>query len=142
MGDGKRLKEIIESKGTNVRRVGMSAGISPTTLYSIIKNDSNIRLDYAIKLSDALDVPVWELSGACDKEKISEMNLPDENLWMERHLINVTGKILSKFSMEDMSKADILLRTFYMLNDSSREDVLGIITVLLGNNNNKDYNRG
>lgn len=37
MGDGKKLKEILDSKGTNVRQIAKATGISATTLYSIIQ---------------------------------------------------------------------------------------------------------
>lgn len=142
MGDGKRLKAIIESKGTNVRRVGMSAGISPTTLYSIIKNDSNIRLDYAIKLASVLKVPVREFCEVFDDKNDFDLEVLNKDLWENNYHKNVTELVLSKFNKDDMEKVDILLRSFYMLNDSAREDMLGIIKVLLGNNNNKDYKRG
>ena len=33
MGDGKKLKEILDSKGTNVRQIAKATGISATTLY-------------------------------------------------------------------------------------------------------------
>ncbi len=36
MGDGKKLKEFIDSKGTNVRKIAKETGISATTLYTII----------------------------------------------------------------------------------------------------------
>ena len=36
MGDGKKLKEILDSKKTNVRQIAKATGISATTLYSII----------------------------------------------------------------------------------------------------------
>ena len=44
MGDGRKLKEILDIKGTNVRQIAKATGISATTLYSIIQKDSNIRL--------------------------------------------------------------------------------------------------
>ena len=47
MGDGSKLKEYLDVKGTNVRRIAKATGISATTLYSIIQKDSNIRFDYA-----------------------------------------------------------------------------------------------
>ena len=33
MGDGKKLKEILDSKGTNVRNIEKENGISATTIY-------------------------------------------------------------------------------------------------------------
>ena len=52
MGDGKKLKEILDSKGTNVRQIAKATGISATTLYSIIQKDSNIRFDFALRLAN------------------------------------------------------------------------------------------
>lgn len=49
MGDGKKLKEILDSKGTNVRQIAKATGISATTLYSIIQriliSDLTLHLD-------------------------------------------------------------------------------------------------
>lgn len=36
MGDGVRLKELIDQRGITVRRLAKETGISATTLYSII----------------------------------------------------------------------------------------------------------
>ena len=36
MGDRKKLKECIDNKGTNVRKIAKETGISATTLYTII----------------------------------------------------------------------------------------------------------
>ena len=40
MGDGKKLKEHIDNKGTNVRKIAKETGISATTLYTIIQKNS------------------------------------------------------------------------------------------------------
>ena len=60
MGDGKKLKEYLDEKGTNVRRIAKETGISATTLYTIIQKDSNIRFDFALRLANALDIDVNE----------------------------------------------------------------------------------
>ena len=54
MGTGKKLKEILDSKGTNVRQIAKATGSSATTLYSIIQQDSNIRFDFALRLANEL----------------------------------------------------------------------------------------
>lgn len=36
MGDGKNFKKHIDKKGSNVRKIAKEAGISATTLYTII----------------------------------------------------------------------------------------------------------
>jgi transcriptional regulator with XRE-family HTH domain len=61
MGDGKKLKEYLDEKGTNVRRIAKETGISATTLYTIIQKDSNIRFDFALRLANALDIDVNEI---------------------------------------------------------------------------------
>ena len=61
MGDGKKLKEYLDEKGTNVRRIAKETGISATTLYTIIQKDSNIRFDFALRLANALDIEPKEL---------------------------------------------------------------------------------
>ena len=64
MGDGKKLKEYLDEKGTNVRRIAKETGISATTLYTIIQKDSNIRFDFALRLANALDIDVNEICSA------------------------------------------------------------------------------
>ena len=61
MGDGKKLKEHIDNKGTNVRKIAKETGISATTLYTIIQKDTNIRFDFALRLANALDIDVNEI---------------------------------------------------------------------------------
>lgn len=50
MGDGRKLKEILDIKGTNVRQIAKATGISATTLYSIIQriliSDLTLHLDW------------------------------------------------------------------------------------------------
>ena len=76
MGDGKKLKEILDSKGTNVRQIAKATGISATTLYSIIQKDSNIRFDFALRLANELEIDVNDIcsaspfSGAITEEEI------------------------------------------------------------------------
>lgn len=82
MGDGKKLKEILDSNNTNVRQIAKATGISATTLYSIIQKDSNIRFDFALRLANELEIDVNEIcaaspfSGAITEEEIYP-TLPD-----------------------------------------------------------------
>jgi len=63
MGDGKKLKEYLDEKGTNVRRIAKETGISATTLYTIIQKDSNIRFDFALRLLKNSLYPLMYLFG-------------------------------------------------------------------------------
>ncbi|MEE0229221.1 MAG: helix-turn-helix transcriptional regulator [Peptococcaceae bacterium] len=60
MSIGKRLEELINYRNTNVNRVAREAGISPQTIYGIIKRDNtkvdiNILMALAKKLNVTLD---------------------------------------------------------------------------------------
>ena len=78
MGDGKKLKEILDSKGTNVRQIAKATGISATTLYSIIQKDSNIRFDFALRLANELEIDVNEICSfpARSQKKKSILHYP------------------------------------------------------------------
>ncbi len=79
---GKKLKEYLDEKGTNVRKISKATGISATTLYSIIQKDSNIRFDFALRLANELGIDVNEICSASPfsgtiKEKEIYPTLPD-----------------------------------------------------------------
>ena len=61
MGDGKRLKEILDNKGKSVRWLARETTISPTTLYSIIQKDTGIRYDFALRIANVLDIEVSDV---------------------------------------------------------------------------------
>ena len=67
MGDGVRLKELIDQRGITVRRLAKETGISATTLYSIVQKDTIIRLDNGIRIAAALNIP---LQSVCSEEKM------------------------------------------------------------------------
>lgn len=81
MGDGQRLKEILDQKGISTRTLAKQAGISPTTLYSIISKDTNIRFDFALRIANILGIGTREIcSGALfelDEEQEKAITLPE-----------------------------------------------------------------
>ena len=62
MKDSERLEELMVKKGFTVRILAMESGVPPTTLYSIMERDTEIRLDVALRLAKALGVDVKEIS--------------------------------------------------------------------------------
>ena len=58
MGDGKKLKSILDDRKMSVRQLAKNCNIAPTTLYSIIQRDTDIRYDFALRIANALDIPV------------------------------------------------------------------------------------
>ena len=74
MGDGQRLKAILKEKGTNVRQVAKKAEVSPTTLYTIIQKDTDIKLDLGLRLATALGVPLSKISSAKAAQGVEILN--------------------------------------------------------------------
>ncbi len=142
MGDGKRLKEIIENKGTSVRKVAKEAGISPTTLYTAIQKDSNIRFDFGLQLANVLNVNVNEI---CSTSPLSNQMLPIDEILNSSSSINETIKdnrlklyikdslypLISEFGIDNMADFDKLLRSYCSLDDESRQEIVDTIQLKL-----------
>lgn len=142
MGDGKRLKEIIDSKGTNVRQVAKATGICPTTLYTIIKKDSNIRFDSALILANELGIDVNEIcstnsfSGTTHDEEeystlLDELYGKQYNCRIRNYLKNSVLPLLELFGGSNMPDVNQLLTSFYQLDDEVRKEVIDTIQLKL-----------
>ncbi len=138
MGDGKKLKEILDSKNTNVRQIAKATGISATTLYSIIQKDSNIRFDFALRLANELEIDVNEIcaaspfSGAITEEEIYP-TLPDG-----LNLKNSLYPLMYLFGKNSMPDVDNLLTSFYQLDDEARKEVVETIQFKLQYHKDKE----
>ena len=91
MGDGKRLKEILDNKGKSVRWLARETTISPTTLYSIIQKDTGIRYDFALRIANVLDI---EVSDVCSDSGMKNEDWSDENKIILPELPKGLGGIL------------------------------------------------
>ena len=64
MSIGKRLEELINYRNTNVNRVAREAGISPQTIYGIIKRDNTkVDINILMALSKEMNVTLDFFSG-------------------------------------------------------------------------------
>lgn len=102
IGDGKKLKEILDSKCTNVRQIAKATRISATTLYSIIQKNSNIRFNFALRLANELEI---------------NMNDP----WYETNAYSSSATLQSKMNTissaySELSKSRSEYVQFYMKN--------------------------
>lgn len=62
MGFGLRLEEIMKEKGINANELALKIGVTPSTLYSMIKRDSSrVDIDLIIKIAHALGITADEL---------------------------------------------------------------------------------
>ena len=67
MGIGVRLEAIMKAKGINANELAKKIGVTPSTIYSMIKRDSNrVDIDLIIKIAHALGIPdayIMEMGG-------------------------------------------------------------------------------
>ena len=138
MGDGIKLKEYLDAKGTNVRRIAKATGISATTLYSIIQKDSNIRFDYALRLANELEIDVNELCSAMPfsgeiKEEEIYPTLPDglkgslDASRVKTYIKYSLYPLMHLYGKNSMPDVDNLLTSFYQLDDESRKEIVETI---------------
>lgn len=102
IGDGKKLKEILDSKCTNVRHIAKATRINTIALYSIIQKNSNIRFDFALRLANELEI---------------NMNDP----WYETNAYSSSATLQSKMNTissaySELSKSRSEYVQFYMKN--------------------------
>ena len=138
MGDGIKLKQFLDEKNTNVRRIAKATGISATTLYSIIQKDSNIRFDYALRLANELDIDVNEIcssvpfSGDLKEDEIYPTLPGGLNGALDASRVKTYIKyslypLLHLYGKNSMPDVDHLLTSFYQLDDEARQEVIATI---------------
>lgn len=95
---GSILKQLLEQRGMSVKELSRRTGVSPQTLYSLIKRDSmKIDFDVLLKLCRALDAPVSAFyGGADDGESLSlaERGLVSRYRRLDEHGQRLTSLIL------------------------------------------------
>ena len=141
MGDGLKLKKFLDEKGTNVRQIAKQTGISPTTLYSIIQKDSNLRFDWALRIANILEIEVDEIceanpfSGKISVEEIyptlREFNGILDASRVRGYLKSSILPLMHMYGPNGMPDVDNLLTSFYQLNDEARNEIVEMIKVKL-----------
>ncbi len=136
MGDGKKLKECLKNKGTNVRRIAKAAGIPATTLYSVIRKDTSIRLDYALRLARELEIDVHEICNpGIDFRAFQSINNKwEQNLdssTMKSYVINSLYPLLCLFGEDGIPDVHKLLTSFYQLDDEARAEIVAMMQAKL-----------
>ncbi len=136
MGYGKKLKELLDERNMTVKQLAKTCGMAPTTLYSIINRDTNIRFDFALRIANALQVPVDTLCGNLpyDPETTMPQMIKPGRLpfWTEddtiRNYIKYrTTPIIELFDSKYLPTVDRLLSVFYTLDDEARDEILKIL---------------
>lgn len=125
----------------SVRSIAKQAGISPTTLYTIVQNDTAIRFDFALRIANVLDIETSEICSKMPYEQNSgEEVLPklpsglddmmDGNR-IKRYLNNSLYPLMNYFGKDNLPMVDQHLTNYYMLNDEGRKEVDQFIESLL-----------
>lgn len=135
MGAGKILKEMLDSKHTNVRWIAKATGISATTIYSIIQRDSNIRLDYALRIANSLEInPVVICPEAARFENdMPSLILSEQQNFYYRRLKGLIGT----FNEADQEQLEQFLYGYYMLDDDGREQVSVLLKCMVKQTKNR-----
>ena len=126
MGDGKRLKELIDQKGTSVRKLAEETGISATTLYSIIQKDTRIRLDNGIKIAATLNMP---LQSVCSEERMPGLEVIgkgklryDGRAITDEYRMDCLKEACKTTILAQLDLIDGLLRTYGILDEEKKTD--------------------
>ena len=139
MGYGLKLKEYIDNKpGMTVNKLSTITKIPNSTLYSIIKRDSPIRYDFALRLANALEIPVTEL---CKDNPYGEEGdvFPDYPERLEKIFPNKMTNITIEYHLKpilmilggkESANIEQLLTTYAKLTDAGREAVFDSINAI------------
>lgn len=140
MGYGQTLKNILDEKGMTVKELAVRAGIAPTTLYSIIKRDTAIRFDTALRISNILDIPI---NSICKDNPYDDMEtlpkLPTDKkrlmagLEKKAYFSDRTLKLIKKFDYSELPNVDQLIADFYVLDDATRKELFDYLKLLKKN---------
>ena len=133
MGYGKVLKEILDEKQMSVKTLSRNTGVPAPTIYSIIRRDTPIRYDTALRFANTLDIP---LATICNENPYNE---EDESQRSKKaYLSNRTSAIFTKFDYSDLPKVDQLIADFFVLDDMTREELFEYITLLKKNHSDPE----
>lgn len=131
MGYGQKLKAILDERNMSVRQLAKKCNMAPTTLYSIIQRDADIRYDFALRIANTLDIPVASICSNLPYNK--DTTLPDlPTIFGDEHnkkayFSNRTLAIAKLFNYEEFPMLDKLIAEFYVLDDESRKEIFKII---------------
>jgi hypothetical protein len=111
MGYARKLKTIADGKGIKISELARACNIPPTTLYSAIHKDTDIRLEYAMLLADALCVPLGELYS----------NPPAEIVQSDKRFKT------KEIDSSELTEFNKLVKEFYVLDNEARQEVFEFI---------------
>lgn len=88
-----KISEIAKQKGISLYKLARLAGIPYNTLYAAIRRNSSLTVDMANRLSDALNISVYDLAGIYSEA--DELRLRIEELEAENYELKISIKTLT-----------------------------------------------
>lgn len=146
MGYGKNLKDALDAKNMSVKELARRAGISPTTLYSVIKRDTAVRFDHALRIAGVLGIDVDLICKNNPYQEETTEVLPEmlpnylavtDKLNRKTYIENRLGKVLMLVDYEDMPKVDELVADFIQMDDEGRKLLFGMLESLKATHTDK-----
>lgn len=119
MGLGKRIAEVLKEKGITVSELSKRTDIPATTLYSLIKRDSNsFNAINIAKISEALEIPMFSLLGWQSED---EMNYYAEKLedFELNQILGICSAIF-KHANYDIDTSEVGFLTITLPDDALR----------------------
>ena len=101
----------------------------------ILQRDTEIRYDFALKIANALDIPVASICE--DIPDAKEMTVIDPSIpgtinidvHKASHFSTRTMELARYFNNEEVPVLDKLISEFYVLDDEARDEILKIIEI-------------
>lgn len=135
VGDGSKLKQILDDKNMTITRLAKETGMNQQTLYSIVKRDSYIRYDFALRIANVLEIDVNDI---CEDNPYKEIEVGDkeilpsfptelsgilDNNRLKRYVTGQMLPLFSFFGIDKMPEVDRHLVNYYRLTDEARHEL-------------------
>ena len=148
MGYGKNLEKALKDRGWSVAELARRTKINDNTLRSIIRRDTAVRYEHALRISNVLGI---DLNLICKEnpyqDSFAEPGLPNSfgglmtNANKSPYLKNRLGSVLDLYDYTEFPIIDQLLTEFYKATDDGRAKILDYIHYVLISDADSERNR-
>lgn len=150
MSYGKNLANAITAKGWTVAETSRRSGVNANTIHTIIRRDTSIRFDLALRLSSVLGIDIKHI---CKEKPYSQVetntsfDLQPETgsllsaLNTDSVLKNRMYQILNLYSYSNYPLLDQILTQFYILDEEGRRQVLDSLEVQMKRHKDPEYEK-
>lgn len=131
MGYGKNLEEAIAAKGWSIAETARRTGVNVNTLHTIIRRDTSVRYDHALRLSNVLGIDINTIckENPYDEGEVAPKLMPDDrgvftsldkNAYIKHRLMS----IIDLYKYSELPIIEQLLANFYCADDAGRKQLM------------------